>query len=119
MEQLNRVEIRGTVGSVRIDELSEHRNVHFTVATNYVYKGIDGNVLLETTWHNVLAREKEEEDYLKRLSKGIKVYVLGRIINDKWQDCNGEEHYQATIIAKRVQILEDNNLTMESYDNND
>lgn len=53
MEQLNRLEIRGNVGNVNILKVGETRVAHFSVATNFAYKGRNGEPVIETTWHNV------------------------------------------------------------------
>lgn len=39
---INRVELRGAVGTVRINETGEGRIVRFSLATNYVYRASDG-----------------------------------------------------------------------------
>lgn len=57
MEQLNRLEIRGNVGNVNILKVGETRVAHFSVATNFAYKGRNGEPVIETTWHNVTAWE--------------------------------------------------------------
>ena len=51
MEQLNRVELRGTVGSVYIKDFGTTRCVNFSVATNYCFKDREGCPVIETTWH--------------------------------------------------------------------
>ena len=50
MEQLNRIEIRGNVGAVRLQVVGNSRVAKISVATNYVYKGRDGEPVIETTW---------------------------------------------------------------------
>lgn len=57
MEQLNRIEIRGNVGNVNILKVGDARVAHFSVATNFAYKGRNGEPNIETTWHNVTAWE--------------------------------------------------------------
>lgn len=57
MEQLNRLEIRGNVGNVNILRVGDTRVAHFSVATNFAYKGRNGEPVIETTWHNVTAWE--------------------------------------------------------------
>ena len=38
MEQLNRIEIRGVIGSLKLQTFSETVMARITVATNYAYK---------------------------------------------------------------------------------
>ena len=52
MEQLNRVELRGTVGSVYIKVFGTTRCVNFSVATNYCFKDREGCPVIETTCYS-------------------------------------------------------------------
>ena len=54
MEQLNRVELRGTVGCVYVEDFGNTRCVNFSVATNYYFKDREGCPVIETTWHGVV-----------------------------------------------------------------
>ena len=38
MEQLNKIEIQGIVGNVRIQDVADSKVANFSVATNYAYK---------------------------------------------------------------------------------
>ena len=49
MEQLNRIELRGTVGSVRLQTFSENVMARITVATNYAYKDREGAAVIDTS----------------------------------------------------------------------
>ena len=46
---INRVELRGVVGTARINETGEGRIARFSLATNYVYRASDGMPVIETT----------------------------------------------------------------------
>lgn len=46
---INCVELRGAVGTVRINETGEGRIARFSLATNYVYRASDGMPVIETT----------------------------------------------------------------------
>ena len=52
MEQLNRVELRGTVGSVYVKDFGNTKVANFSLATNYVFKDRDGCPVIETTCYN-------------------------------------------------------------------
>ena len=52
MEQINRIEIRGNVGAVRLLVVGNSRVAKISVATNYVYKGRDGYPVIETTCYS-------------------------------------------------------------------
>ena len=46
---INRVELHGIVGTSRVSNLGEKNAVSFSLATNYAFKGKDGNPVIETT----------------------------------------------------------------------
>lgn len=73
----------------------------FTLATNYRYKGKDGNWVDETTWHNVTSFNLS--DYFKEaLKKGKKFYVEGRISKRDYTDKEGIKRYFTDIISERL-----------------
>lgn len=49
MEQLNKVELRGNVGSYKLQTVGEKQVIRFTLATNYAYKDKTGAAQIETT----------------------------------------------------------------------
>lgn len=100
MEHLNRVELRGVVGSVRKTKLSECTVTRFTVATNYVYKAADGTIVDETTWHTVINWNGIE------IEKGDKVEVVGRIRCNRFTTESGEEKLLYEITASEVRKVE-------------
>lgn len=75
------------------------------LATNRRIKDRDGNMQDETEWHRVIAWAQSAEYCNNYLSKGMKVYVEGRLQTRKWQDQSGNERYTTEIIAATVQNL--------------
>ena len=43
MEQINRIELRGNVGNVKLQNVGNSEVIRFSLATNYAFKGKDGN----------------------------------------------------------------------------
>ena len=73
----------------------------FTLATNYRYKGKDGNWVDETTWHNITSWNLS--DYFKdNLKKGKKFYVEGRISKRDYTDKEGIKRYFTDIISEKL-----------------
>ena len=99
MEQLNKVELCGIVGSVRFTTVCNKRMATFSLATNYMYKDSQGCPVIETTWHQIKAWDCPE------ITKGSKVHVLGRLHQMRYADSNGVEHSSMIIIANKVEIL--------------
>lgn len=108
MEQLNRLEIRGNVGSVNILNVGDTRVAHFSVATNFAYKGRNGEPVIETTWHNVTAWEGNKGiPPLEVIAKGTPVYVVGRLRSQKYTASDGTEKTITEVLANTVETVED------------
>jgi len=106
MEQLNRIELRGIIGSVRVQNVGDTKVANFSVATDYGYTARDGGAVIETTWHNVTAWEGRDIQDLSRLSKGAIVHVLGRLRNRKYTAADGTERIVYDILASKVEVTE-------------
>ena len=69
MEQLNKIEIRGIIGSVHVKDFTNAKVANISVATNYTYNAKDGGIIVETTWHSVVAWEGKDIQNLSQLKK--------------------------------------------------
>ena len=107
MEQLNKIEIRGYVGSITVHHMGERDMARFTVATSTAYKDKDGGAVIETCWHNVLAWSGKNIQELDKITKGGKVYVLGRLRNQKYTGMDGIERNTYDILASRLTLLDE------------
>lgn len=107
MEQLNRIELRGTIGNVRLQNYNDSVVAHFTLVTNYAYKDREGSPVIETTWHNVSAWEGKDVPNLAELMKGGKVYVSGRIRTQKYTGADGIDRTSTEVVAKRVVLIDE------------
>ena len=107
MEQLNRIELRGTVGSIKIQKISDANVANFTLATNLAYRDKDGCAIIETTWHNVTAWESKEIKDLERIEKGCKVHLVGRLRNQRFCSSDGAERTMYEVVAKSLYIIDD------------
>ncbi len=106
MEQLNRIELRGNVGNARVQTAGDNEVVHFSLATNYAYKGKDGTPVIETTWHSVVAWSGKGMPDFRKINKGSCVYVTGRLRSQKYTLSDGTERQAYEVIASRLSILE-------------
>lgn len=107
MEQLNNVTLRGIVGSVKVNDISEKKLVKFYLATNYAYKTPDGYAVIETTWHNIVAWEKPEFPPLDTLKRGDALYIEGRLRQQRYTDSSGHEHSVCEVIASKLERLDE------------
>ena len=113
MEQLNRIELIGIIGSARVTEVSATKVARFSVATNYVYKTASGEAVIETTWHNVSAFQSPKFPDLSTLEKGMPVHIVGRLRAQRYTGTDGTERTSYEVLAQSVEILT-NQVTLQS-----
>ena len=78
---------------------------NFTMATDYSYKGKNGDWVNETTWHNIVSFNLS--DYFKEnLKKGKKFYIEGRLSKRDYTDKEGIKRYSTEVISERIIPLE-------------
>ena len=107
MEQLNKVELRGIVGSVRVQTFDENLMARIGLATNFAYKDREGTAVIDTSWHNVIAWEGRNIQNLEKIEKGTKLRVIGRIRYQNYTGLDGVDRTGTDILANQIQIIED------------
>lgn len=105
MEYLNRIQIRGTVGAVRLNEIHGTKVATFCVATEYLKAMPGGSPACEVTWHNVVCWQSESADSLETLDRGMAVYVEGRMRSTQYTSSSGEKKNFYEIIASRLEFV--------------
>ena len=110
MEQLNRIELRGMVGSTRVQAYSGKKVLRFTVATSYAFKDKNGEAVIDTQWHNVSVWEGRSLEDVDSIQKGDKVYVCGRVKYTKFLGQDAQEHFATEIQAQKVLRFEDDDM---------
>ena len=105
MEQLNKVELIGTVGSVYVKDFGNTRCVNFSVATNHCFKDREGCPVIETTWHRVIAWESQDTADAFKMKKGDSVHVLGRLRIQRYTGADGVERSMVEVVAGKVNLI--------------
>ena len=120
MEQINRIELRGIIGHVKVQKIQDLSMARLSVATNYAYKDRNGTPIIETTWHDVVAWEGKDisASTLAELSRGDSVYVTGRLRGIRYTNSDGEERTAPQVYAHELTKIE-NAGTMQTEVNND
>lgn len=106
---LNRVELRGNVGSEpKITTLESGATVvRFSLATHETFKGRDGNFKEETTWHSIVAWASKSMPDLTNLRKGDFLEIVGRIRYYKYRSKEGgDEKFATEIVAQKIALPE-------------
>ena len=105
MEHINRIELRGNVGSVRLNEYNGKKVANFSLATELLYKSRDAGAVSETTWFNVVAWSGKDIEYPALITKGTPVHVPGRIRTSKYTSVDGVEKFYYEVMASKLQIV--------------
>ena len=105
MEFLNRIEIQGIIGSIKIIPVGDTRVARFSVCTETSYSGTAG-IVIDCCWFNVSAWESEKITCLDQLEKGKAVRVSGRVRVQRYTDSEGNEKQCWEVMAREVNLLE-------------
>lgn len=114
MEFLNKVELVGVVGNVKIREINGGLGAvaSIGVATNSAYKNNDGTLVVATEWHNVTAFEGKNITDVNAFAKGDRVRVVGKLKNRKYTGTDGVERYVTEVVASSMEKLDVDNLSL-------
>lgn len=102
---INRVELQGRVGTVRIQPAGNGLVASFSVHTETVYTGSEGNAVCEVVWHHVTAFESNDVK-VEGLARGSLVNVKGRIRNTRYTAADGGERVFTEVLASSLKIIE-------------
>lgn len=105
IEHINRIELQGHVGTVRMNEYNGSKVVNFSLATELLYKSRDGVAVSETTWHNIVAWDGSQMPDLDKIVKGVPVNVTGRLRENRYTSAEGVEKQIYEVLANRIRIL--------------
>jgi|SRR6267142_1184947 len=86
-------------------EVGSTNVTNFTVATDYSYKGRDGDYVKKTEWHQIKVWGPQAKACAQYLKKGSLVQVIGRIETETYEK-EGEKKYAVKIVADRVNFLD-------------
>jgi len=105
MEHLNRIELKGRIGTIRTNEVNGNKVANFSLVTEYLYKTRDGNAVSETTWFNVAAWNNKDMPDFNKIVKGMPVYVSGRMRTSRYTTAEGIEKLYYEILAYKIRFL--------------
>ena len=106
---VNRIELIGYMGAM--PEMRYTTNgapvTNFSLATNRIWKGQDGESCKQTDWHRVTAWGRLAEVVNQYMGKGKRVRVIGRLEYQSWyHKATGEPRSRAVIVASQVLFLD-------------
>ena len=105
---LNKMLVIGNVG--RDPEMRYTPNgsavTSFSLAVNRYYTPAGGERQEETEWFNVVAWNRLAETCNNYVTRGMKIYVEGRLRSNSWVGQDGQTRFRNEIIANTVQFLD-------------
>ena len=111
----NKVSLIGRIGIepeiLKFD--SGHSLTKLSLATNEAYKDKNGEWKEITQWHTINAWGKTGELMNKKLTKGQKVLIEGRLVNQSYESKNGEKQHRTHVEAREFLVLKDSEKTTE------
>ena len=107
MASVNKVILIGNLGSdPELRNTSGGNSVcNFSIATNEVWTGKDGQKNERVEWHKIVVWGKQAENCQQYLKKGRQVYVEGRNQTRSWDDEDGVTRYVTEVVARQVVFL--------------
>ena len=105
-KSINRVELQGRVGTVRLSPCVGAVAANFSLVTEHHLKSVSGVAIVESTWHNIATFEGGDVS-LDGLSRGALVHLTGRLRTSKYTAADGTERIFTEVVADSLQVLED------------
>ena len=102
---INRVELQGRVGTVRIQSVEDQLVSTFSLQTEHVFHLRDGAEAVEVAWMNVVAFEGGDVDS-HGLTRGSLVHVIGRLRVNRYTAVDGTERIFTEVVAYSLKVLE-------------
>lgn len=103
---INRVELQGRVGTVRIQSVGDQMVSTFSLQTNHFYILKDGSAkVCETAWHYISAFESAEV-VTKGLTRGSLVHIEGRLRTNRYTAADGSERTFTEVLATSLKVLD-------------
>ena len=113
---INKIILVGRLGKDPIVRYTQDGSMvtTFNLATGEQWKDKQGERVQKTEWHNIVSFKKLAEICGSYLTKGMLVYVEGKIQTRSWEK-EGVKQYATEIVAKEMRMLEQRRKTEETF----
>lgn len=81
----------------------------FRIATTEKWKDNEGQTKEKTEWHQIIAWQRLAEICGEYLTKGVRVYVEGKLQTRKWKDNHDNDRYTTEIVIHEMKMLSPRN----------
>lgn len=117
MSSLNLCQFIGRIGKIENRYMSNgDAVVNCSIAVNESYKDKNGDKQEKVEWVNVVAYRNLAQIIADYCTKGMQIYVSGKMETRKWTDKNGVERYTTQVIANEMRMLGGKKDSAESND---
>jgi single-strand DNA-binding protein len=101
---MNKVLLLGRLGKDPEEKQTRYKNTmaKFSLATTDIAKGEDGKKEERTSWHNIVAFNRQAETVCQFLKKGSQVFIEGKLVHRSWEGDDGQKKYSTEIHAHTV-----------------
>ena len=103
----NKVQLIGNLGqNPEIKTLDGGKKLaRFSIATNESYRNANGEKIIETQWHNLVAWGKLADIIEKYITKGSEIAVEGKLTYRTYNDKDGNKKYFTEIQVNELLML--------------
>ena len=107
MSSLNLVQFIGNVGKIETRFMQDGKAVtSLSIACNHTWKDkTTGQKQERCEWINIVMYGKLAEIAQEYVTKGMQIYVSGKMKTTKWQDKSGQDRYATNIVANEMKML--------------
>lgn len=100
----NSVRLYGNVGQEpEVKSLENGRKMaKFSLATSEKFKDSNGNLVDETTWHNLVAWGRTVDVIEKYVNKGDRISIEGKLNNRSYEGKDGTKKYFTEIVINEL-----------------
>jgi len=112
----NTVRLIGNVGmDPELKTLTNGNTVaRFSLATSEGYINKEGEKIIDTQWHRIVAWGKTAQLVEKICRKGNRIAIDGKLTNRSYEDDKGEKKYITEIVANELMVINQQNATTSS-----
>ena len=103
----NRVQLIGNLGKdVELRKTESGSSfARVSLATKDIYKNREGERVVDTQWHQIVAWGKLAEMMEPLLKKGKEVAINGKLQHRSYQDAEGQTKYVSEVVANEFLLI--------------
>ena len=105
IHSINRAEVLGKVGSVRIFDTGNGKVAKFAVLTQKAFTNRDGMATIENSRHCIKAWNRGGFPDIETIKSGITVHAIGEMHNARYTMADGSETSYPEIVAETLEII--------------